>query len=94
MGGTAAISRIVDVVGINTDKFRAGLRKMAGSVFGQERVAFEVVVCPPVPVPAGLHQHRFVSQFKVGEHFAGDRPAIGFIHPDDDAIDRRQRAQG
>lgn len=70
--GAAAIGGVIDVIGVDADQFGTGIGKMARCIFGEERMAFEVGVCAPMAIPAGLNEDRFAAYVEPGEGVAGD----------------------
>ena len=58
---SASVGDIVDIVGVDPDQRGLRIYQELRRVGGQERVAFELLVAAPVPIPAGMHQHRLAA---------------------------------
>ena len=90
-----ADARVVDVVAVDPDQRRAIRDQPVGGLAGQKRVIVDVGVGPPVPVPAGVDQHRLAAHVEAVECRCFDREPVFERPPHDDRrADRRATASG
>ena len=73
-GSFPAIS-VVDVERVDPDEDRALIPQEDRRAFREVRVAFEILVGPPMPVPAGMDQHCPAAHIRGGEHAPVDCPS-------------------
>ena len=58
-----AAARVVDIIAVDSDQPGALLGEQPGRGFGQKRVAGKIGVGTPVPIPAGVDEHRLAGAF-------------------------------
>ena len=77
------VAGVVDVQRVDADQHGAGPGQVGRGIRGQERVVPEVLVGPPVPVPAGVDEHRLAPAVIRQQQAAVDGPgSLRHIHPD------------
>ena len=89
--GRAALPRVVDIVAVDPDQRRAMLDEPVGGRRRQERMPVAVAIGPPVPVPAGVDQHRLAGDVEPFERRRVDRDVLLPRLPDDDSGQVRER---
>src|SRR5690606_10172952 len=90
VAGAAAVGRVVAGVRVDTDEGRAALAQALRRGAGQERVALEVGVGPPVARPAGVDEYGLAGYVKALEGGGRDGSPAG-RHANDHRIQVRQR---
>src|SRR5580765_4127542 len=75
MNRTMQVRSVIDIVGINSNQFHSSLDQKLRCIAGEKRMTFEISVSTPMPVPAGLHQHRLAFQWQALKQLARKRTA-------------------
>jgi hypothetical protein len=83
----------VDVQGVDAHQDGAGPDQPLRQFAGEMRMAVEVLVRPPVPVPAGVDQDGTPSNVTFGQRQPIDGAAAARRQPRDDAVKVGQRSQ-
>src|SRR5262245_47046348 len=81
---TRATRSVVNVVGIDADQQRSLVAQVDSGLFGEERMTLEILVGPPVLVPAGVNQHCMAATGDGDEMMPVDRAPLrtGNAHDD------------
>ena len=80
-----AYARIVDIVAVDPDQRRALRDQPFGGFDRQEGMIVIISVAAPMPVPAGVDQHRLARDVEAVERSGLDREPVFPRLPDDDA---------
>src|SRR3954466_2006960 len=91
MDGAGSVIDRIDVEGIDSDQRDAGVDELLSELAGEMRMAFEILVSPPVRVPACVNQERFPLERCKVDRQAIDCAMAALGHTDDDAIQIRER---
>ena len=73
--GRARPRGVVDIVAVDADQPGAALGEQPRRGFGEEGVALRIGVGAPVPVPAGVDQHRLAGDVEAFERVRRRPPA-------------------
>ena len=90
VNGPRQVRRVVDVVGIDADEYGATTLEQLGRIRRQERMALEIRIGAPVPIPASVDQHGLAGHIVRCEVLARDGASGLARHSDEYGVESRE----
>src|ERR1051325_4478988 len=94
VGGARAVARVVYIVGVYADQSRAPVGQKLRRRARQKRMALEILLAPPMRVPARLNQYRLALEINFAKVISVNHSVWRVARSDTDAVqvcDARER---